>query len=378
MSTIGAGEALTCDIPGGPVALVLYPGTVGCSPAHTALFDGIGRLESGDVFIAGPGATLTAVWAARSGAKIVTWNDSVAEARSITATLAANALRETESHVDWGFGALRHGSADLALLHLPRGREVQAQLIGACASILRPEGSLALVGAKNEGVKAALAEARRVFGLAGVVSRKGSYHAILAAFDHPGRQAPTMPDVPFRVCTVEVDGNQAMLCSCDGVFAPDRLDGGTAALIKSMDINAGETALDLGCGTGLVGLAALRRGAQVIATDVSARAVVCAERTHSANGFPGTPVHLCIGASALAPASVDVVLANPPFHKGHGVDYSVSRLFVEESARVLRPTGRLYLVANAFLNYRPWLEQHFRYVTLAQEDRSFKVWCARL
>jgi 16S rRNA (guanine1207-N2)-methyltransferase len=69
-------------------------------------------------------------------------------------------------------------------------------------------------------------------------------------------------------------------------------------------------------------------------------------------------------------------VTNPPFHRGHDVDYEVARFFVSEAARVLKPDGHLFLVANAFLNYGAWLAQHFSVTDIAWEDRQYRVWHA--
>ncbi len=360
-----------CHLPGGPATLLLYTGAVGAGPGHLALFDAVRAIDGGTVFVAGPGSTASALWAAQSGAQVITWNDSVAEHQSTIDTLRANGFASFEAHNEPGFESLPTHLAELALLHLPRGREFQRQHLLACGAVVRPGGRVAFVGARDEGVKAAVDEARRLLGMAGVVSRKGGHHAALAL-----ATTEALPAVAWHTFDISVDGAATRLESCDGVFAHDRLDGGAAALIESMVLEAGAVVLDLGCGTGLVGLAARRRGARVIATDVSARAVASTRRTHSANGFADTAVHLCIGASALPAASVDSVLANPPFHRGHSVDFDVARLFVAEAARVLRPGGTLFLVANAFLAYRPWLESTFTQVTIAGENRQFRVWRA--
>jgi 16S rRNA G1207 methylase RsmC len=59
------------------------------------------------------------------------------------------------------------------------------------------------------------------------------------------------------------------------------------------------------------------------------------------------------------------------------VAFETARRFIAGAAQVLAPEGRLYLVANTFLRYEPWLRQHFSAVSVAWEDRRFRVWEAR-
>lgn len=367
-------RAIEFDLPGGRATLLHVPGVPGPGASFHALRAAAREAGAGHVLVAGPGSVTTALWAARSGASVTHWSDSLAESLSLLASFNESRLPPPETHVDWDYAQLAQGSCHLALVHLPRGRALQAELLQAAAAVLTPGGKLVYVGAKNEGVKGATDEARRIFGSAGIVSRKGGYHAGVAVNRH---EVAPFPTVEFRSYAISVAGSPTELVSCVGVFADDRLDAGAAALIRGMDIRSGAQVLDLGCGTGLVGLTALRRGAAVVATDVSARAVASAHRTLAANGFPAAPVELCFGASAVPDETMDTVVTNPPFHRGHDISFDVAELFVAEAARVLRTGGELFLVANAFLDYTHWLQAHFRSVQVAWADARFRVWCAR-
>jgi 16S rRNA (guanine1207-N2)-methyltransferase len=323
--------------------------------------------------VAGPAPSSAALWAARAGAAVTHWTDHIGEAVSLIATFESNEQAPPHTVVAAGFAELTPGEADTALIRLPRGRKRQEELLTLAAAMLRPMGRLVFVGAKNEGVRTALKDAQRIFGRAGIVTRKGGYHAGLAY--RPTGDIP-LPKLSFHSYEVTVDNAPAELRSCPGAFAADRLDVGAAALIEAMEVAPGTDVLDLGCGTGLVTLAAARRGARVTGTDVSARAVATALATLTANGVPEAAVHLCNGAAAVESASIDTVVTNPPFHTGHDIDFEVAQLFVAEAARVLRPGGELFLVANAFLDYESWLRDAFHHVDIASTTPQFRVWHA--
>ena len=360
-------------LPDGPFTLARMPGVSDLGPAHSALFAAVRTIPPGRVAVLGPGSVPTALWAVRSGATVRHFVDSIAEAASLSATLSRNRLEGVASHPDWQASASAAETCDMALLHLPRGRERGQQLLQLAGALLRSGGRLIFVGAKNEGIKSAVRDAARIYGRAGVVSRKGGYHAAIAT--RPAT-AISPPQVLFTSHPIVVDGAQTELVACAGAFAPDRLDGGAAALITGMQIVPGTRVLDLGCGTGLVALAAARQGGDVIAADVSARAVASAQRTLAANGHPSATVHLCCGAAAIDDATVDTVVTNPPFHRGHDVNFEVSQLFVREAGRVLKPGGSVYLVANVHLDYGRWLKRHFGNAGTAFENSRFRVWHA--
>lgn len=360
------------SLPDGPLVLRRASGAPTAEDATAALLAAARRIEGARVFVMGPGITAAAIWAARAGAAVTAWSENAAEAETLRATCALHELPAPSIFLQDDFAGLAPASCDMALLLLPRGRALQVEAWRATAALLRPGRRLVFAGATREGVRSALADAEAVFRRVGVVVRKGGYHAGLA--QRPTEGEFPLPEVAYETHALTVEGQPTQLVSAAGVFAAGRLDEGAAALIAGMRIEAGARALELGCGTGLVALAALRRGANVAAVDVSARAVAATRRTLAANGFPDAPVWLSIGATAVAEQRFDVVVANPPFHKGHGVDLEVVRLFVADARRVLTTSGRLFLVANAFLKYEGWLREHFVRVGCVWENARFRVW----
>ncbi|WP_270366873.1 class I SAM-dependent methyltransferase [Microbacterium algeriense] len=193
------------------------------------------------------------------------------------------------------------------------------------------------------------------------------------------REAPVDP--PFPV-TARHDG--LTLVAHGGAFAGARLDIGTRVLLDALalspalrqaqgpsspalrqaqgptEVEAPPRVLDLGCGTGAlaVSYALAHPEAQVTATDRSAAAVASARATVAANGVVDrvTVTH-DDAASAVADASVDVVLLNPPFHLGSSVHTGAATRLFEAAARVLRPGGELFTVYNSSLGYRAQLER---------------------
>ncbi len=364
---------VTWHPPGAALTLWRLPGVAGTETATALLARTVRHLAGERVLVAGPGLVGSALWAAVQGAHVTCWTDSRAEALSLEASFRAQRLPLPTVHVCADLDWAAPDAYDTVLLHLPRGSELQGELLALTRAVLRPEGRCYAVGATQEGVRGALGAAQRLFGRAGVVARKAGYHVIMAM--RPAAPFP-VPQIAWSQHAVIVDGKPAIMESCPGVFAAGRLDEGAAALIAGMGVDRGQRVLDLGCGAGLVALAALRRGAQVIAVDVSARAVEATRRTLRANGFAAAEVLLSYGAERVTLGSVDVVVTNPPFHTGHEVDFGVVRLFINDAARSLRAGGQLFLVANAFLPYEKWLAEVFRAPEVAYANERFRVWCA--
>ncbi|MDO5635544.1 MAG: methyltransferase [Micrococcus sp.] len=134
--------------------------------------------------------------------------------------------------------------------------------------------------------------------------------------------------------------------------------------------------LDLGCGNGLLTLAAARLWpqARILASDHSADAVASTRATAELNGV-GDRVHVQHddAAASVPEHSVRVVLLNPPFHDGTAVDASVGQRLIREAGRVLVPGGSLWCVVNAHLNPRPLVESAVGPTRQVLRDRSFVV-----
>lgn len=149
--------------------------------------------------------------------------------------------------------------------------------------------------------------------------------------------------------------------SAPGVFNGGRLDIGTRALLAVLGQAAPDarTAVDLGCGSGILAatLARARPGVSVVATDVSAVAVASARRTAELNGLDNLTAARDDAASSIPDSSVDLVLLNPPFHDGGTVHTGIASKLFAAAARILRPGGELWTVYNSPLGYRGELQR---------------------
>jgi 16S rRNA (guanine1207-N2)-methyltransferase len=136
--------------------------------------------------------------------------------------------------------------------------------------------------------------------------------------------------------------------------------------------------LDLGCGSGVLTLAAAKQasGGRVVGVDVDCRAVEATRRTLSLNEIANAEVLLSDCTEAVRERTFTAVVTNPPFHQERATTYTVAHQIIRDAARILDRSGRLYLVANSFLKYKPIIEDAFAHVQLLSEARGFKVWYA--
>lgn len=294
-----------------------------------------------------------------------------------TRTIEANDVGNAEVRLGDGVEGLKRASFDLVLCHLPRGREVQRELIRGAARVLRPGGRFIFVANTHVGVKGCVRYARELFGRCGVVRQKKGYHVAITVRPD-GMEPPPVAD-SYTSRPIALDGSEATQVSKPGVFAWDRLDEGTERLVDTMEIGRGDRVLDLGCGTGLAGVAAARRACagEVVLVDSELRAVRSARRTLEANGVDNADARLSDGVGELHHKTFDVVISNPPFHQGRDVDYQVAHQFVRDARHVVRPEGLLFLVANRFIGYDDLMRRVFGNVRVAHADRGYHVLASR-
>ncbi|MFF7188197.1 methyltransferase [Streptomyces sp. NPDC008222] len=161
-----------------------------------------------------------------------------------------------------------------------------------------------------------------------------------------------------------------------GVFCADRLDIGTRFFLGHLPSGrVAERIVDLGCGNGVVGLAAAldAPGSEVLFVDESYQAVASAEATYRDNAEGKAEFRVGDGLSGLPAGSVDLVLNNPPFHTHQATtDATAWRMFAG-ARRALRPGGELWVIGNRHLGYHVKLRRLFGNSEVVASDAKFVV-----
>lgn len=120
----------------------------------------------------------------------------------------------------------------------------------------------------------------------------------------------------------------------------------TAAVLQAADAGPGAVVVDLGCGTGQISLPMARRGAQVLAVDVSAAMARRLRAVARRQGVRNLEVlAIPIEELALPAGSVDLVVSSYALH--HLRDPDKARL-VSAASGWLRPGGRLVVADMMF------------------------------
>ncbi|MFE0702646.1 methyltransferase [Streptomyces sp. NPDC058872] len=163
-----------------------------------------------------------------------------------------------------------------------------------------------------------------------------------------------------------------------GVFCADRLDIGTRFFLANLPGGLDRARVaDLGCGNGVVGLAvALHEPeAELVFTDESHQAIASARENFRAHVGPGRTAEFLVGdgLAELPPASLDLVLNNPPFHSHQATTDRTARRMFADARRALRPGGELWVIGNRHLGYHLTLRRIFGNSELVASDHKFVV-----
>ena len=136
-----------------------------------------------------------------------------------------------------------------------------------------------------------------------------------------------------------------------GVFSHRSLDAGSRALLNTMQVEPGFQVLDLGCGSGVVGLAAAFRApaVEVVAVDSHARAVQCTQRGAELNGLTSVATLLNADGDSGRPGRFDLVVGNPPYFS----DFRIAEIFLQAALKALKPRGTVLMVTKN----STWYEQ---------------------
>jgi 16S rRNA (guanine1207-N2)-methyltransferase len=220
----------------------------------------------------------------------------------------------------------------------------------------------------------------RLFGNVQVLAFRGRCR-VLRAVKADATDLPPSDYHTWRMVETHVGEEPLTYATKPGVFSWQRLDDGTRLMIEALQdrpLHVGDHVLDVGSGSGVLTLIAARqaREGHVVALDADCRAVEATRRTLAHNCIANAEVALSDCGQAVAGRFFDVVVTNPPFHQEKGTTYAIAEQIIREAARCLCRRGRLYVVANSFLRYRPIIEVAFGNVQILRQSNRFTVWCA--
>lgn len=244
-----------------------------------------------------------------------------------------------------------------AVVILPRAKAQAKDLIAravGCADLVIVEGQ------KTDGIDSYLKECRKRAELRGSLSKSHGRIFWFEGGDFADWLAPATQDAGEGFVTRA------------GVFSADGIDPASRALGEALPAKLGRVVADLGAGWGYLSAQILKRdGVEVLhLVEADHVALECAKQNVS---DARAQFHWDDVREFKPGSRVDTVVMNPPFHTGRKAEPDLGVQFIRTAAKVLAPSGQLWMVANRHLPYEAALKESFVKVDEVAGDRSFKI-----
>ena len=149
------------------------------------------------------------------------------------------------------------------------------------------------------------------------------------------------PDAAHDIHELRVDllGEKMTFLTDAGVFSKKMIDFGSQLLLKCLEVNQGETVLDVGCGYGPLGLSLAKAyGVQATMVDINNRALDLARQNAERNKVEATIFQSNIYEQVEG--QFDHIISNPPIRAGKKVVHEI----IEKSKDFLEIGGDLTIV----------------------------------
>lgn len=149
------------------------------------------------------------------------------------------------------------------------------------------------------------------------------------------------PDAAHDIHELRVDllGEKMTFLTDAGVFSKKMVDFGSQLLLKCLEVDEGETVLDVGCGYGPLSLSLAKAyGVQATMVDINNRALDLARQNAERNKVEATIFQSNIYEQVEG--HFDHVISNPPIRAGKQVVHEI----IEKSQDFLETGGDLTIV----------------------------------
>ncbi|MDJ0629645.1 MAG: methyltransferase [Rhodobacter sp.] len=255
-------------------------------------------------------------------------------------------------------GAVPEGSYAAALVFLPRAKAAAHGLM-AQAMALTGGGPVVVDGQKTDGVESLLKDCRKRAEVGEVVSKA-----------HGKLFAVTGGD--FSDWTASERTIEGGFVTAPGLFSADGPDPGSQALVAVLPNNLPKRMADLGAGWGYLAHAILERDGvdELHLIEAEHVALACARRNVT---DPRARFHWADATRFTPSEPLDAVVTNPPFHTGRSAEPALGKSFIAAAARMLKPSGTLWLVANRHLPYEAEARADFADLQELAAVRGFKI-----
>ena len=293
----------------------------------------------------------------------------------------AKARGFTTEFNDFDCSEIADNSLDKIFYRVSKEKPVVHHLLNQAWCCLKPGGKLLLAGYKNEGTKTYIEKIAKLFGCGKNIVKNGPVYSSELSKYTEYNAAELLDDSDYRQPRLIASDSGLQLHSKPGLFGWNKVDAGSALLIEQLKQlsplpNPLSTCVDLGCGYGYLTIAAASLDIcssinHWIMTDNNAAALQLARQNLQFNQLNGDIIAADAGKGINTKA--DLLLCNPPFHQGFGIDGDLTDKFLLNAKHLLAPQGIALFVVNQFIPLERKAAPLFKEINTLADNGSFKV-----
>lgn len=252
-------------------------------------------------------------------------------------------------------------------------------VINSAQKLLMGEGKLIISGAKQEGIKGYIDRSKKIYAIRETLKADKQHWG--AVFEPSGPTQQPLDDKQYTELRPIIKNcnnfPDVQFLSKPGVFGWNKIDAGSALLVTHLtpiyeNLNPPKSVLDIGCGYGYLSVACAKLfNAAIVACDNNAAAIkACAANLANLNKN-----HQVIASNCTQNVSgrFDLVVCNPPFHTGFGVENDLTERFLQGTKDRLAEGGIAIFVVNLHIPIERKARQYFKNISKLSDDKHFKI-----
>jgi 16S rRNA (guanine1207-N2)-methyltransferase len=260
------------------------------------------------------------------------------------------------------------GPAAMVVVNLTRSRPESLGNVALGLGLLAPGGRLVVAGARTDGIDGVAKAVGAALPVAGSFAKA---HGRVLWLDHP---EPLPEAVEAWARAAAPTANAEGFVAGPGMFSPEHADPGSRWLAEALGGRLAGRVADLGAGWGWLARAALERNPGIVEMDLHEAELLALEAARANVPDARARFHWSdVARLGKGAGPCDAVIMNPPFHQGRAAEPDLGAGFIAAAARVLKPQGRLTMVANRQLPYEAPLDAAFRRWTKLGEAGGYKL-----
>jgi 16S rRNA (guanine1207-N2)-methyltransferase len=378
-------QEFSVNLQGGKISVITKPGIPGWKeiyPATELLADQV-KVDSDDSILQlGSSQGALAVLLARKlgHGKLFIHDHNVTALEMTRLTLEANKISEFKIFGAVEFPPETNHTFSKVIIQIPKGRQITRRWLIQAFHALKNGGKVFIAGANNAGIRSAIKDAQALFGNGRILSyKKGNRVAEFVKDTNvvtlpEWSASPGIAQGTWVNFDIILNNHTFSIHSLPGIFSYDHLDEGTDMLLNAIRITPGEEILDVGCGYGIIGIFAAVEGAgSVHLVDNNLLAIASSQETITLNHVRNAKVFTGDLLDPVRSQKYNLILSNPPFHAGFGVNYQIAQTMIKQSFQSLHPGGKLIIVSNRFIRYKDIIKDVFGNVSILKESEKYHI-----